>query len=131
MSRIRFTLINSGAIAPTNEVALYAKTDRQLYLMDQDGREIQLGSGAGGRIFETKIRYLTIEDITNQYLDLTEKATPKFIQVIRDRVVYMAPEDFEISEVNGVTRLTFSGATVSGGDEEFVVNEKIIICYAK
>jgi hypothetical protein len=131
MSRIRFTLINTAAVAPSNEVALYAKTDRQLYLMDQDGTEIPVGAGNAEKLFETKIRFLTALEISNGYLDLTEKASPKFIQVIRDRVVFMAPDDFTVSDVGNITRLTFAGATASGGEEPFAENEKIIICYAK
>lgn len=131
MSRIRFTLINTGAVAPSNEVALYAKTDRQLYVMDQDGIETPVGAGSLGKSFETKIRFLSSAEVAQGYFDLTEKASAKFIQIIRDRVVFMAPDDFTISDVGNITRITFAGSTASGGEEPFVENEKIIICYAK
>lgn len=48
MSKLLFTEGTAPATPETDEVALYAKTDKKLYFKDDDGTETEVGGGGGG-----------------------------------------------------------------------------------
>ena len=132
MSRIRFALISSGAVAPQNELAIYAKNNRKLYTMDQDGTETQLLT-TGDKIlqFSTDFITLTQENIDNGYFNLLNLADGSFFMIVRQRVVYCPGEDVTLSDVDEVTRVTFGDALKSGGFESLEKDEKLIVVYTR
>lgn len=132
MSRIRFALTASGAIAQQSELAIYAKTNRKLYTVDEEGNESQVLTSQDNIVkFSTVPVILTQENISDGYVDLPNIADGSFFQLIRERLVYLEGDDFELSEVDGVTRVTFSGPLASGGDEFLEADEQIVFCYTR
>lgn len=130
MSRIRFALISSGAIAPQNELAVYAKSNRKLYTMDQDGTETQLLTSTDKVLkFQTDLVTVTVENMTNGYLDLNYEADGSFFMMVRSRVVYLLNDGLTIEEVDGVSRVHFGDEIKSGGDESLEPGENLIFVY--
>lgn len=132
MSRIRFALISSGAVAPQNELAIYAKNNRKLYTMDQDGTESQLLTSTDKILqFSTEFITLTQENIDNGYFNLLNVADGSFFMIVRQRVVYWPGEDVTLSEVDDVTRVSFGTDLASGGVESLEKDEKLIVVYTR
>ena len=72
---------------------------------------------------------LTSTDISNGYVDLSHEAISNSISAFVDRLAIHEAEDFTISVVGGVTRITFAGALVSPGNSNLDANDNIYVRY--
>lgn len=73
---------------------------------------------------------LTSQHITQGYVELSQiNIVPGSLDGHIDRLGIFEDEDFELSEVNGKTRLTFINSFAAGGDEEIEENAELRIKY--
>lgn len=63
---------------------------------------------------------LSAGDVSNQYIDLPYIVYPGTLQLSVARVMLYEDEDYSLSTVGGVSRVTFSGASASSGAEALV-----------
>lgn len=78
--------------------------------------------------YETYI--LNAQDVDNGYLDLQEKAIPNSINAFVDRLAIHETSDYTVSEVGGVTRLTFIDSLVTLYQEKLSPGDVIRVKYA-
>lgn len=67
--------------------------------------------------------------ISNQYVDLAHEILPETLIFISERVLMIEDEDYTVSVVGGVTRISFIGPVAANGLEEFVAGDKVIFQY--
>jgi hypothetical protein len=72
---------------------------------------------------------LTATNISNGYVDLTHEAIGESIHAFVDRLAIHQGEDFSISVVGGVTRITFTGDLVSPGQSSLDASDNIYVRY--
>ena len=72
---------------------------------------------------------LTGTNITNGYINLAHEVIEKSLLVTVDRLVAHAGDDYTVSVVSGVTRITFAGSLASGEDEELVAGDIVRVMY--
>lgn len=72
---------------------------------------------------------LTATNISNGYVDLAHEAISNSIGAFVDRLAIHQDEDFTISIVGGVTRITFAGDLVSPGQSQLDANDNIYVRY--
>lgn len=72
---------------------------------------------------------LTATNISNGYVDLAHNAIGESIHAFVDRLAIHQGEDFTISVVSGVTRITFAGDLVSPGQSQLDANDNIYVRY--
>lgn len=70
-------------------------------------------------------------DITNGYVTLANLAIAASINAFVDRLAIHATDDYTLSTVGGVTRLTFVGSLVTPGQEKLSAGDVIRVKYAK
>lgn len=88
---------------------------------EQAAREEADDAESAARIAElprfAKVRYtLTSTDITNGYVDLDHVALGNSANVFIDRLACHESDDYTLSTVDGVTRVTFSESFMTGGE---------------
>jgi hypothetical protein len=64
---------------------------------------------------------ITATDISNGYVDLIREAMPKSMIVSISGTVQYEDEDYTLSNVNGVTRITFTGDLAPGVEDSGIV----------
>jgi len=98
------------------------------------------GSGSGSVSFELNAygeRFLSesfVVDasmISDGYFDLDFKAFAPSMVVSLDRLMLFEGEDFSVSVVGGVSRLTFIGSILPAGEEALAAGDKIKVRYLK
>jgi hypothetical protein len=72
---------------------------------------------------------LNATNISNGYIDLAQNAIGESIHAFVDRLAIHQGEDFTISVVGGVTRITFAGDLVSPGQSQLDANDNIYVRY--
>lgn len=72
---------------------------------------------------------LTATNISNGYVDLAQNAIGESIHAFVDRLAIHQGEDFTISVVGGVTRITFAGDLVSPGQSQLDASDNIYVRY--
>jgi hypothetical protein len=72
---------------------------------------------------------LTATNISNGYVDLAHEAIGESIHAFVDRLAIHQGEDFSISVVGGVTRITFTGDLVSPGQSSLDASDNIYVRY--
>lgn len=80
--------------------------------------------------FEKENFVLSATDITNGYIELSNEAIDKSVRFYVGRLSGFEGEDYELSVVNGVTRITFIGSFASGGAEEMEQGDKVKVAYS-
>lgn len=70
-------------------------------------------------------------DITNGYIDLAELAIAASINAFVDRLAIHATDDYTLSTVGGVTRITFAGSLITVGQEKLAAGDVVRVKYAK
>lgn len=80
--------------------------------------------------FEKENFVLSSTDISNGYIDLSNEAIVKSVRFYVGRLAGFEGEDYELSVVGGITRITFIGSFASGGSEEMSVGDKIKVAYS-
>jgi peptidoglycan hydrolase CwlO-like protein len=77
-----------------------------------------------------KVKFdLTSTDISNGYIDLAHESIANSISAFVDRLAIHESDDFTLSVVGGVTRITFAGALVSPGQSTLDANDNIYVRY--
>lgn len=79
--------------------------------------------------FEKENFVLTSTDVSNGYIDLSNEAIAKSIRFYVGRLAGFEGEDYSVSVVGGVTRITFIGSFASGGSEEMADGDKVKVAY--
>jgi len=74
---------------------------------------------------------LTATDISNGYVDLPHEAIADSIHAFVDRLAIHQGEDFTVSLVSGVTRITFAGDLVAPGQSQLDANDNIYVRYQR
>lgn len=70
-------------------------------------------------------------DITNGYVTLANLAIAASINAFVDRLAIHATDDYTLSTVGGVTRITFAGSLITPGQEKLSAGDVIRVKYAK
>ncbi|MEB3122512.1 MAG: hypothetical protein VKL41_14990 [Snowella sp.] len=77
-----------------------------------------------------KVKFdLTATNISDGYVDLAHEAISNSIHAFVDRLAIHQDEDFTVSVVGGVTRITFAGDLVSPGQSQLDANDNIYVRY--
>ena len=77
-----------------------------------------------------KVKFdLTATDISNGYVNLSHEAISNSIHAFVDRLAIHQDEDFTVSVVGGVTRITFAGDLVSPGQSQLDATDNIYVRY--
>lgn len=82
-------------------------------------------------VFEELKKTLSATDITNQYFDLAHLALPGSLKLSFGGLQQTFGDDYDLSEVGGVTRVTFDGDLATGGASELVENDVLVLNYAR
>ena len=71
------------------------------------------------------------QTITDNYIELSHKAFSMSIVFSIDRLMMLEGEDYEVSVMNGKTRLTFAGSMLPGEAEALALGDKLRVRYLK
>jgi hypothetical protein len=127
-------VLSSGDIGL--DVAIRAQTDVQAALATLDTdlgtaeSAITALEGASVEFVQEKF-VLGAGDITNGYIDLAELAIAASINAFVDRLAIHATDDYTLSTVGGVTRITFAGSLITVGQEKLSAGDVVRVKYAK
>ena len=69
--------------------------------------------------------------ITDNYIELQNKAFAMSIVASVDRLMMLEGEDYQVSVQNGKTRLTFGGSMIQGQEEALALGDKLRVRYLK
>lgn len=72
---------------------------------------------------------LTATDISNGYVDLPHEAVSGSVIAFVDRLAIHETEEFTVSTVGGVTRITFTGPLVTPGQQSLDANDNVFVKY--
>lgn len=72
---------------------------------------------------------LDATDISNGYINLPDLVVPNSVIAFVDRLAIHETEEFTLSTVGGVTRITFTGPLVSPGQQSLDANDNIYVKY--
>lgn len=124
----------TGAVTLTSgdigmDVSVQGQTDVQAVLEELDSL-IQALEGASVEFVQEKFT-LGAGDITNGYIDLANLAIASSINAFVDRLAIHATDDYTLSTVGGVTRITFAGSLITVGQEKLSAGDVVRVKYAK
>ena len=74
---------------------------------------------------------LSAGDITNGYITLSNLAITASINAFVDRLAIHETDDYTVSTVGGVSRITFVGSLVTNGQEKLSAGDVVRVKYAK
>lgn len=117
-------------------VAVRAATEVQAALVQLDTdlgaaeSAITALEGASVQFVQEKF-VLGAGDITNGYVTLANLAIAASINAFVDRLAIHATDDYTLSTVGGVTRITFVGSLVTPGQEKLSAGDVVRVKYAK
>jgi len=74
---------------------------------------------------------LSAGDITNGYVTLANLAITASINAFVDRLAIHETDDYTVSTVGGVTRITFAGSLITPGQEKLSAGDVVRVKYAK
>jgi len=119
---------DASAISFSNGASGLAAIDVQAAIDEVEGRvdalETALTPTWGREKFD-----LTATNISNGYIDLAEEVIAESIHAFVDRLAIHQAEDFTVSVVGGVTRITFAGDLVSPGQSQLDASDNIYVRY--
>jgi hypothetical protein len=127
-------VLSSGDIGM--DVAVRAQTDVQAALeqLDTDLGTVESAitalEGASVEFVQEKF-VLGAGDITNGYITLANLAIAASINAFVDRLAIHATDDYTLSTVGGVTRITFAGSLITVGQEKLAAGDVVRVKYAK
>jgi hypothetical protein len=108
--------------------AINGQSDVQSALTDHESR-IDTLEGALAPTWG-RIKFdLTATDISNGYVDLPHEAIANSIHAFVDRLAIHQDEDFLLSVVGGVTRITFAGDLVAPSESQLDATDNIYVRY--
>jgi hypothetical protein len=117
-------------------VAVRAATEVQAALVQLDTdlgaaeSAITALEGASVQFVQEKF-VLGAGDITNGYVTLANLAIAASINAFVDRLAIHATDDYTLSTVGGVTRITFAGSLITVGQEKLSAGDVVRVKYAK
>jgi hypothetical protein len=85
---------------------------------------------SGSLLFAKEINTLSAGDITNQYIDLDFETIAGTVFAQFGGVPQVQTEDYTLSLVGLITRLTFTGDLATGGASELIAGDKLYVNYA-
>jgi hypothetical protein len=86
-------------------------------------------SGGSSITFKKEVFTLSAGDITNAYVDCAYLAAPESMLLMSGGVVHQESESYTLSEVGGVTRITFIGDLVVPSDSALEEGDKVYVQY--
>jgi len=112
-----------------------AAIDTRLTTAESDIVALEAGVAAlqaGERVFNKQAIVVSAQNITDGYVDLAYLVSPSSINASIDRVVIHegAAEDFSVSTVSGVSRITFLNDLVAPSESALEAGDKMYINYA-
>ncbi len=119
---------DASAISFSNTASGLTATDVQAAIDEVEGR-VQTLEEALAPVWARQKFDLTATDISNGYVDLAEEVIAESIHAFVDRLAIHQGEDFTVSVVGGVTRITFAGDLVSPGQSQLDATDNIYIRY--
>jgi len=119
---------DASAISFSNGASGLAATDVQAAIDEVEGRVQTLEEALQPTWARQKFD-LTATDISNGYVDLAEEIIAESIHAFVDRLAIHQGEDFTLSVVGGVTRITFAGDLVSPGQSQLDASDNIYVRY--
>ena len=81
--------------------------------------------------FEKENFVMSAQNISDGFIDLQFEAKEKSIRFHVGRLGGFEDEDYSVSVVNGVTRITFIGSFAAGGAEEIAEGDKVKVQYSR
>src|SRR5690606_25512721 len=72
---------------------------------------------------------LVSNDITNGYVDLPHQALANTVRASAKRLVIHENEDFVVSPVEGISRVTFINSLASSGEEALAPGDQLYFSY--
>ena len=119
---------DASAISFNNAASGLVAIDVQAAIDEIEGRVDTLEAALAPTWSRQKFD-LTATDISNGYIDLAEEAIADSIHAFVDRLAIHEAEDFTVSVVGGVTRITFAGDLISPGQSQLDANDNIYVRY--
>jgi hypothetical protein len=130
-----------GAVVLTSgdiglDVAIRTETDVQAALATLD-TDLGVVEGAITALEGASVEFvqekfvLSAGDISNGYIDLANLAISASINAFVDRLAIHATDDYTLSTVGGVTRVTFAGSLITVGQEKLAAGDVVRVKYAK
>lgn len=117
-------------------VAIRGATEVQAALVELDTdlgtAESAISALEGASVEFVKEKFtLSAGDITNGYIDLANLAIAASINAFVDRLAIHATDDYTLSTVGGVTRITFAGSLITVGQEKLSAGDVVRVVYCK
>ena len=119
---------DASAISFNNAASGLVAIDVQAAIDEVEGRVQTLEEALSPTWARQKFD-LTATNISNGYIDLAEEAIAESIHAFVDRLAIHQAEDFTVSVVGGVTRITFAGDLISPGQSQLDANDNIYVRY--
>jgi hypothetical protein len=82
-------------------------------------------------IFNKQSFVVGSNDVGTSHVDLSHEADSMSLVVFVGRLALHKDEDYTVSVVDGVTRISWTGSFGSGGDEEVANGDKIFVTYSR
>lgn len=98
--------------------------------LDEVGNRLVALEGASVQFAQEKFT-LSAGDISNGYITLANLAIAASINAFVDRLAIHQTDDYTLSTVGGVTRMTFVNSLVTPGQEKLAAGDVITVKYAK
>jgi hypothetical protein len=117
-------------------VAIRGATEVQAALVELDTdlgtAESAISALEGASVEFVKEKFvLGAGDITNGYVTLANLAIAASVNAFVDRLAIHATDDYTLSTVSSVTRLTFAGSLITVGQEKLSAGDVVRVVYAK
>lgn len=119
---------DASAISFSNGASGLVATDVQAAIDEVESRVQSLEEALQPTWARVKFD-LSAADISNGYVNLAHEAIGESIHAFVDRLAIHQGEDFTISVVGGVTRITFAGDLVSPGQSQLDASDNIYVRY--
>lgn len=128
---VRGDLIVNGSLHVVDDYHLDTFEHAEDVVLDARLDALEAATAAQTTIeFSSETYILTVEDIENNYLDLQHKAINNSVNAFIDRLAIHETADYVVSEVGGVTRITFIDSLVTLYQEKLSPGDVIRVKYA-
>jgi len=92
---------------------------------------VEIPTGAIVPVEQEEILTLSAADETNQYVDLANEVLHPSVKVFFSGVLQKKGTDYTLSDIGGVTRITFAGDLADTGAISLVENDVLIVSYER
>lgn len=114
MARLRLSIFGTDSVPPADQVSVYAKSDRKLYLQDETSleREIVLGGSINPGFQPPEVRTLTPEEATAKSVTLAAAPAAPTLTILE--VVGAPPQLFGVDFSVTDNVLSWAGLGLDG-----------------